>query len=187
VSVAASGAQPAAEAPLFEVRTIGGGQGLFAQRTITAGAHLFGEDVWADDEERKRFASLSAAQVRDLTPSMRELFLRFAYNSSQERISGTFHPEAVRHPVNFINHSCDPNAGYDGADHIVALTGIAPGEQIRMDYGTYSFSFDHAFACRCGAPRCRGRVTQRDWPDLVRAGLRLPSFMRKEASKVLWG
>ena len=31
-------------------------------------------------------------------------------------------------------------------------TRISAGEQIRMDYGTYSFSFDHDFTCRCGAP-----------------------------------
>jgi hypothetical protein len=187
VNAPVSGAQPSAGAPLFEVRATDGGHGLFALRPVAAGTRLFGEDAWADDEERKRFSTLSPAQVHDLTPSMRELFLRFAYNSAPERVSGTFHPEAVRHPVNFINHSCDPNAGYDGADHIVALVRIAPGEQIRMDYGTYSFSFDHAFTCRCGAFGCRGHVTRRDWPDLVRAGLRLPGFMRAEVSKVLWG
>jgi hypothetical protein len=173
--------------PVFEVRETEGGHGLFALRPITAGTRLFGEDDWADDAERKRFSTLSADQVRTLSPSMRVLFLRFAYNSTPERVSGTFHPEAVRHPVNFVNHSCDPNAGYDGADHIVALMRIGRGEQIRMDYGTYSFSFDHEFTCRCGAPWCRGRVTRRDWPELVRAGLRLPGFMRQQVSRALWG
>jgi hypothetical protein len=175
------------DAPLFERRPTDGGQGLFALRPIAPGTRLFGEDDWADEAERKRFSTLSSAQVRDLTPAMRELFLRFAYNIAPEQVSGTFHPEAVRHPVNFVNHSCDPNAGYDGTDHIVALVRIAPGEQIRMDYGTYTFSFDHAFTCRCGARSCRGRVTRNDWRDLVRGGLRLPGFMRKEASKALWG
>jgi hypothetical protein len=182
---------PAPAAPLntalYEVRAIEGGQGVFATRAIAAGTRLFGEDDWADEEERKRFSTLSAIQVRDLAPMMRPLFLRFAYNSAADRITGSFHPEAVRHPVNFLNHSCDPNAGYDGADHIVALVRIAAGEQILMDYGTYTFSFDHDFACRCGALRCRGKVTRNDWPELVRAGLRLPSFMRKEAAKALWG
>jgi len=174
-------------APLLEVRAIEGGKGVFALRPIAAGTPLFGEDDWTDDEERKRFSSLSGDQVRDLSPAMRALFLRFAYNSTPERVSGTFHPEAVRHAINFLNHSCDPNVGYDGTDHIVALVRIAPGEQIRMDYGTYSFSFDHEFACRCGARWCRGRVTRRDWPDLVRGGLRLPGFMRVQADKALWG
>lgn len=176
-----------AGAPLLEVRATEGGHGVFALRPIAPGTRLFGEDDWTDDDERKRFSSLSADQVQNLTPAMRALFLRFAYNSTPERISGTFHPEAVRHAVNFLNHGCDPNAGYDGADHIVALVRIAPGEQIRMDYGTYSFSFDHDFTCRCGAFGCRGRVTRGDWPGLVRAGLRLPRFMRTQADKALWG
>jgi hypothetical protein len=187
VTAPAPDVQAGAGAPLFEVRTTDGGHGVFATRHIAVRTRLFGEDDWTDDEERKRFSTLSAEQVRGLTPSMRLLFLRFAYNATAERISGTFHPEAVRHPVNFINHSCDPNAGYDGADHIVALVRIKPGEEIRMDYGTYSFSFDHDFTCRCGAFRCRGKVTRNDWPELVRAGLRLPGFMRAQASRALWG
>jgi hypothetical protein len=177
----------AAGAPLYQVRAIEGGHGVFATRAIAPGTRLFGEDDWADEEERKRFTSLTAEQMLNLAPMMRALFLRFAYNSAPDRISGTFHPEAVRHPVNFLNHSCEPNIGYDGADHIVALVRIAAGEQLRMDYGTYTFSFDQEFTCRCGAFRCRGRVTRDDWPDLVRGGLRLPGFMRAEAAKALWG
>ena len=58
--------------------------------------------------------------------------------------------------MNFMNHSCEPNLGYDGAGAILALRGISAGEEIRMDYGTYSFSFDHEFTCtlrRLGMPR----------------------------------
>ena len=56
---------------------------------------------------------------------------------------------------------------------------IATGEEIRMDYGTFSFSFDHDFACRCGAAALpRQGDARNDWPGLVRRGLRLPGFMR---------
>jgi hypothetical protein len=177
----------AASAGPFAVRAKETGQGLFATRALGAGTRLFSEEDWTDEAERKRFSRLSPKQLAELAPSVRALFLRFAHNAAAEEIRGTFHPEAVQHPVNFINHSCDPNAGYDGADHIVALVRIAAGEEILMDYGTYSFSFDHEFACRCGALRCRGKVTRNDWPQLVRAGLRLPTFMRREASRALWG
>ena len=173
--------------PLVEVRPIAGGRGVFARRPIAVGTRLFGEDDWADETERRSFSTLSPAQVNDLKPALREVFLRYGYNTAPEKITGTFHPEAVRHPVNFINHACDPNAGYDGADDIVALRGIAAGEEIRMDYGTFSFSFDHAFVCRCGAPWCRGKVTGGDWPELLRTGLRLPGFMRAQADRALWG
>ena len=152
---------------------------MFATRAIARGTRLFGEDDWADETERRSFSTLSVAQFNALAPAMRADFLRYAYNTSPEEITGTFQHGTVRHPVNFINHACEPNAGYDGADHIVALTSIAAGEEIRMDYGTFSFSFDHEFACRCGAPGCRGKVTAHDWPGLVRAGLRLPAFMNE--------
>jgi hypothetical protein len=172
---------------LFEVRSIVSGQALFACRAIASGTRLFGEDDWADEAEKRSFTTLMAAQMTDLAPAMRAAFLRFAYNVTPEQIRGTFRPEGVRHPVNFINHSCEPNAGYDGADHIVALRRISVDEEIRMDYGTYSFSFDHDFTCSCGAWACRKKVTGDDWPELVRSGLRLPRFMRALANKALWG
>lgn len=171
----------------FEVRETATGRGLFAIRPIASGTLLFGEDDWVDGAERRAFSMLSAAQFENLPPALRITFLRYAYNTSPETITGTFHPEAVRHPVNFLNHSCEPNVGYDGADAIVALRRIVPGEELRMDYGTFTFSFDHDFSCSCGAWACRGKVTREDWRALVRAGLRLPAFMRKFADRELWG
>ena len=171
----------------YELRETVTGRGVFARRTIAAGTPLFGEDDWAGEDERKSFSHLSAAQLGDLAPSIRSTFLRFAYNTTPEQITGTFHPERVRHPVNFVNHSCEPNAGYDGTDAIVALRRISAGEEICMDYGTFSFSFDHEFKCTCAAWGCRGQVRRDDWRTLVRAGLRLPRFMRDLADRALWG
>jgi SET domain-containing protein len=166
------------------VRPLASGKGLFASRPIAAGTVLFGEDDWVDEAERRSFVALTTSAFNALPPERRAVFLRYAYNTAADAITGTFDPEQVRHPTNFTNHSCDPNAGYDGAEAIVALRAIAAGEEIRMDYGTFSFSFDHAFACRCGAASCRGQVTANDWPALVRAGLRLPAFMQKAASTI---
>ena len=184
----ASTAAPAGGVPLScEVRPKNQGRALFACQAIARGTRLFGEDDWADEAERRSFTTLSPAQLGELTPTLRSIFLRFAYNTAPDRITGTLRPEAVRHPVNFINHACDPNAGYDGADNIVALARIRPGDEIRMDYGTFTFSFDHEFVCGCGAPWCRRKVTQGDWPELLRTGLRLPAFMRPLANRTLWG
>src|ERR1051325_9044821 len=143
--------QAARSGAAFEVRAVAAGRGLFACEGIECGRLLFGEDDWMDEAERRSFSRLSAAQLAGLTPALRSTFLRFAYNTTPDEITGTFHPETVRHPVNYLNHSCEPNAGYDGAGHIVALRRISPGEEIRMDYGAFTFSFDHEFACACGA------------------------------------
>jgi SET domain len=173
--------------PAFETRTTKLGRGIFACCSISAGMPLFEEDDWADEAERRIFTTLSAAQFNNLSPPMRTLFLRFAYNSAPDEITGTFQPEEVRHPANFINHSCEPNAGYNGGKAIVTLRRISAGEEIRMDYGTFSFSFDHNFNCACGTWGCRGTVRRDDWRALVRTGLRLPGFMRALADRALWG
>ena len=176
------------DAPLlFATRAKAGGRANYAIRPIPSGTRLFGEDDWADDEERAAFITLSSAEFDSLPAAERALFLRFAYNTAPDMITGTLHHAAVRHPTNFTNHACDPNAGYDGLDDIVALADIRPGEEIRMDYGTFSFSFDHAFTCACGARHCRGAVKHDDWHMLVRRGLKLPRFMRAAVERLLKG
>ena len=169
---------------MFAVEATDAGRRLIARRDIPAGTVLFGENDWADDAERKAFSTLSEDEFRALPAERRAVFACYGYNTAPHEITGTFDLQAVRHPTNFANHSCDPNSGYDGADSIVALRPIRAGEEIVMDYGTFSFSFDHDFVCRCGAANCRGRVTGNDWPALVRAGLRLPGFMHERVSRL---
>jgi len=70
----------------------------------------------------------------------------------------------------FVNHSCDPNAGLvitgtDGSDvRLIALRPIAAGEQVTFDYSTTMDEDDFEFECRCGAAGCRGRM--RDFKHL---------------------
>lgn len=63
----------------------------------------------------------------------------------------------------FINHSCEPNAGLDGQIAIVALTRIQPGEEVTIDYAMCDGSPYDEFDCACGSTICRGRVTGDDW------------------------
>ena len=76
-------------------------------------------------------------------------------------------------PDDFVNHSCDPNAGLvvrgtDGRDvRLVALRPIAPGEQVTFDYSTTMDEDDFEFDCHCGAAGCRGRM--RDFKHLPAA------------------
>jgi SET domain-containing protein len=60
-----------------------------------------------------------------------------------------------------VNHSCDPNTGLKIAGTDVSLWSIrdiAAGEQVTFDYSTTMDEDDFEFDCRCGSPRCRGRV-----------------------------
>lgn len=71
--------------------------------------------------------------------------------------------------VIFINHSCDPNVGFDGQITYVTMRDIEPGEELCHDYAmerTDSYSLD----CLCGSDFCRGKITGEDWknPELQR-------------------
>ena len=68
----------------------------------------------------------------------------------------------------FINHSCDPNCEVEIEDDrifIYSIRDIDPGEEL-----TYDYSLDveekptpelcQVFACRCGAPSCRGTMLE---------------------------
>jgi SET domain-containing protein len=77
-------------------------------------------------------------------------------------------PLEMAEPADYVNHSCNPNAGLCGQISLVAMRDISVGEEITFDYAmSDSSSFDE-FDCTCGAPNCRGKVTGNDWqrPEL---------------------
>lgn len=75
---------------------------------------------------------------------------------------------SVEGPSDWINHSCEPNAGLSGQLVVVALRDIQPGEQICYDYAMSDGLPYDEFDCNCGERACRGRVTGDDWqrPEL---------------------
>ncbi len=61
----------------------------------------------------------------------------------------------------YVNHSCDPNAGLKFEDEklfLVALRDISAGEEITFDYSTSMKENHTEILRRCGSPRCRGIV-----------------------------
>jgi hypothetical protein len=70
-------------------------------------------------------------------------------------------------PPDYINHSCEPNAGLEGQIAIVALQRIQPGDEITIDYAMCDGSPYDEFECGCGSTICRGRVTGDDWRNPV--------------------
>ncbi|MGH2929873.1 MAG: SET domain-containing protein-lysine N-methyltransferase [Solirubrobacteraceae bacterium] len=62
-------------------------------------------------------------------------------------------------PADYGNHSCAPNTALVavGEADRIALTDIAAGEELTIDYGTLS-PVGWAMRCTCGAPACRGVV-----------------------------
>jgi uncharacterized protein len=70
-------------------------------------------------------------------------------------------------PPDYINHSCEPNAGLEGQIVIVALQRILPGQEVTIDYAMCDGSPYDEFDCACGTPSCRGRITGADWRNPV--------------------
>lgn len=70
--------------------------------------------------------------------------------------------------ADYINHSCNPNAGLSGQITVVAMRDIEAGEEICFDYAMSDSSDYDEFECHCGAHNCRKRVTGNDWklPEL---------------------
>lgn len=59
----------------------------------------------------------------------------------------------------FNNHSCRPTCRTVG-DFDIAVRDIAAGDELTIEYATINVL--NTFACRCGAPGCRGRVQPSD-------------------------
>lgn len=142
--------------PALELReTPGRGRGLYARERIEAGALLVVTGGRVID-----FDTLASFD-RPGHPFQVEVDLLLA--PTDDEVHGIF----------AVNHSCSPNAGLSGSVSLRALRPIEAGEEVTYDYvmtdsdpaGAETFGMD----CGCGAPDCRGRVTDRDWRD---AGLR---------------
>lgn len=59
----------------------------------------------------------------------------------------------------YINHSCNPNAGFKDGLYLVARRDIAVGEEITLDYSTVidEDGFE-GITCQCGETSCRGAI-----------------------------
>ena len=87
--------------------------------------------------------------------------------NSEIQIADGFHltalEEAEYEPVMlFINHSCEPNAGFAGNTVLVAMRDIGPGEELTTDYALFD-DHDEMIECQCRTSSCRGTIGGRDW------------------------
>lgn len=131
-----------------------GGRGVFATRPIARGTLLaaYGGTILSGTALKKLSAAERwyALQVED------DLYLLTPF----DQVEG----------ADFINHSCEPNAGLSGATNLVALRAIRAGEEICFDYAMSDSNSSLDFACQCGKPKCRQYVRPDDWrrPELQR-------------------
>ena len=149
------------------------GKGVFAERPFAAGELLA---VWGG-------RIISTAEI-DLLPSLER-----AYVLQVEDDLHLLTPRTDIGSADFINHSCDPNAGLVSSVSLVALRPIAAGEEICYDYAMSDSNPFLDFACRCGSPRCRGRISGDDWklPELrSRYGGHFSPYLLRRMAQAQW-
>jgi SET domain-containing protein len=124
------------------------GKGVFALQNISKKELLvmFGGYVMTLEEEQHL-----PKRIRDYAHQIAPNFV-FGINKIKEI-----------QPVDFINHSCDPNCGFRGQIFLVAMKDIKKGEQITFDYAMVLTIKGYKFKCVCGSANCRGYVTENDW------------------------
>src|SRR3990172_6058498 len=83
----------------------------------------------------------------------------------------------------YVNHSCNPNAGLSGQIGLVAMRNIKIGEEVCFDYAMSDTMPYDEFDCGCGDAGCRGSISGDDWqrPELQKryAGYFSPHVQRK--------
>jgi SET domain-containing protein len=131
------------------------GRGVFASRTIRKGSDII--------EYRGRRISMEAAdELPDSDPDNPYHTFLFELNDGRVIDAG-----ARGNAARWINHSCQPNCEpYEddrGRVIIAAKRTIRAGEELAYDYklnvpGRRTTRVLAAYACRCGAPRCRGSM-----------------------------
>lgn len=134
-----------------ETRFLHDGQrGLFAVKKIEKGevVVVFGGQA------------LTLTEVQKLPPSRRKYALQvedqvFLYSEHDG-------------PGDWVNHSCDPNVGFEGQVVLVAMRTIEAGEEICFDYAMSDTADYDEFQCTCGTSKCRNFVSKDDWrrPEL---------------------
>lgn len=63
----------------------------------------------------------------------------------------------------YLNHSCEPNAGFQGDITLVAMRDILKGEEITMDYAMVDDNSLVKMKCDCGEINCRKIISGKDW------------------------
>lgn len=122
-----------------------GGRGLFARERVRAGEMLL---VWGGHVVTGEMLKWMSDEKHRLAVQIEEDLYLVTPNEG---------------PADWVNHSCDPNAGLIGQVVLVALRDIRVGEEICFDYAMSDGSDYDEFECGCASPHCRHHVTGNDW------------------------
>lgn len=149
----------------YEVTDMGAiGKGLVAKRPFKQGDII--SHSWIGPEDEGDF------RVFDQTDSRDKVYgIQIGVTPEGRGIYYTSRPYS---PRQYLNHSCNPNAGLRDTDEgngvrdlqLIAIKDIQQGEQLTIDYSTTQFEprTSPVGGCKCGEPECRKTI--RPFPEL---------------------
>lgn len=125
------------------------GKGLFAKEQIKRGELIAikGGHILSLDEYK----------------NLEDLPKHYCHQIDDNYFIGPKTKEELEQNAIFINHSCEPNVGFEGQIVYVALRDIEKGEELCHDYAMCFTSRNLKFKCNCGSKKCRGVITDNDW------------------------
>ena len=93
---------------------------------------------------------------------------RLKHLSAKTRSEAMSHPDWIgvtgsswidpESPCDFLNHSCDPNAGVLGKVSMYAIRDIKRNDEITVDYSTIEGNRLWEMKCKCNSKKCRGII-----------------------------
>lgn len=128
------------------------GQGLFAEENIAIGQFIlsFGGNFCHQDDR------YSGRVLRSTCVGIAENIILCEESCSEKDFS------------DYINHSCDPNAGMFDSITIIAIKPIKIGEEILCDYAFWEGREDWVMKsdCICGSENCRKVINGKYWKNI---------------------
>jgi hypothetical protein len=152
---------------MIEKQTVSNFNKVVAVKNISAGTIIFTAEDWRADEILG-WKTLTVDKINEMPETERNKFLIYSYDLEFGKTVGTVDHGLATDLSNFVNHSCEPNLGFDLHENVVAKKEIKYGSDLTIDYGTFVVNFDQDFECSCG-DKCRGKILKDDWKLLHRS------------------
>lgn len=128
------------------------GIGLFANENIERGQIIL---IFGGSLSRKQ-DRYTGKFLRSTCIGITEEFILGESDQSRKELS------------DYINHSCNPNAGLEDAITLVAIRDIKEGDEILCDYVMWEDNEEWLMKnyCQCGSKNCRHTISGNDWKKI---------------------
>ena len=148
---------PKARMKLRPSKVVKGQIGAFALKNFKKG------EVIVRDEEFQDNNVMSVKEYNKLDEETKEL-VKAHSTITQDSVYMPANINYLR-PLNYFNHSCEPNVGFDLHGDYVAMRAIPKNTEFLLDYSFLNTNPDYKMRCSCGSKNCRKIITGNEWKN----------------------